>query len=187
MPSPKAVIAAHANTVRAALSYTGFLIWWMSSIHDWSTELCELTVYKVCQLVNSCGSQQHGVLLDLLKDWRGIGLAHWIANNIPVYYPWDQQVATVGRFLCLSWTVLSATIPSPPHNRDSNIIMAGTSISEDTKLALSLYDEFLQEIMLPDDHSSNPLSNNDDFSIYWIVDFRGWECQPLDNVRTACK
>ena len=184
-PSPEAAITACANAIRAALSYAGFLIWWTSSIHDWTAELPELTVYKVRQLVNSCGSQRRGVLVDLQKDWRGIGLAHWIANNVPVHYPWDRQVAAINRFLRLSPTVLSATIPSPPHDRDSDIIMAGTSISEDIKVTLSLYDEFLQEIEFPDDHNSNPLSNNDDFSIYWIVDFRGWECRPLDNAGVA--
>lgn len=63
--------------------------------------------------------------------------------------------------------------------------MAGTGISEHVKTTLALYDEFLQEIELPDDHSSKPLSNEDNFSIYWIVDFRGWECRPLDNVEVA--
>ena len=57
-PSPEAAITARANAVRAALSYAGFLIWWTSSIHDWTAELPELTVYKVRQLVNSCGSQR---------------------------------------------------------------------------------------------------------------------------------
>jgi len=34
--------------------------------------------------------------------------------------------------------------------------MVGTSISEQVKTTLALYDEFLQEIELPDDHSSTP-------------------------------
>jgi len=56
-PSPQAAITAHTDAVRAALSYTSFLIWWTSSIHDWTIELPELMVYNVCQLVNSCRSQ----------------------------------------------------------------------------------------------------------------------------------
>ena len=184
-PSPQAAITAHTDAVRAALSYTSFLIWWTSSIHDWTIELPELMVYNVCQLVNSCRSQWCSVLVDLHRDWRGIGLAHWIVNNIPVYYPWNQQITTNDCFLCLSPIMLFTAIPSPPHDRDSDIIMAGTSISEDTKLALSLYNEFLQEIKFPDDHKSKPLLSSDNFSIYWIVDFWGWECRPLDSIRTV--
>ena len=98
-PSPEAAIRVRADAVRAILSYAGFLIWWTSSIHDWATELPELTVYKTRQLVNSCGTQRRGVLVDLQKDWGGISLAHWIANGVPVYYPWNQQLASIDRFL----------------------------------------------------------------------------------------
>ena len=185
--SPEAAVRVRTDAVRAILSYTGFLIWWTSSIHDWMTKLPELTIYKTRQLVNSCGTQQCGVLVDLQKDWRGISLAHWIVNSVPVYYPWNWQIASVDHFLRLSPTILSATIPSPPHDRDSDIIMAGTSISEQVKTTLALYNEFLQEIELPDDNSSNPLLNNNNFPIYWIVDFQGWECRPLDNIEVTHK
>jgi len=151
------------------------------------TKLPELTIYKTRQLVNSCGTQQCGVLVDLQKDWRGISLAHWIVNSVPIYYPWNQQIASVDHFLRLSPTILSATIPSSPHDRDSDIIMAGTSISEQVKTTLALYNEFLQEIELPDENSSNPLLNNNNFPIYWIVDFQGWECRPLDNIEVTHK
>ena len=68
-PSPQAAITTRANAVRAALSYAGFLTWWTSSVHDWTTELPELMVYKIRQLVNSYGNQRRGVLVDLHKDW----------------------------------------------------------------------------------------------------------------------
>jgi len=183
--SPENVIRVQADTIRATLSYGGFVVWWATSIHDWSSDLTELTIYKIQQIINKCGTQRRGVLVDLAQDWREVGIAHWIANDIPVYYVWDNRLANTNRFLWLSPSILSTAIASMLNYDNQDIVMAGTGISDDEKETLALYDEFLQEIELPDNHTSNPLTAADEFSIYWIVDFCGWECRPLDTVAVA--
>ena len=179
------MIRVQADAIRATLSYGGFVVWWATSIHDWSSDLPELTIYKIQQIINKCGTQRRGVLVDLAQDWREVGIAHWIANNIPIYYVWDNRLANTNRFLWLLPSILSTAIASTPNYDNQDIVMAGTGISDNEKETLALYDEFLQEIELPDDHTSNPLTAADKFSIYWIVDFRGWECRLLDTVAVA--
>ena len=144
-----------------------------------------MTVYKIRHIVNKCGSARRGVLVDLEKDWRELSLAHWMANDIPVYYQWDDAIARHDRFLRLSPTVLAAVTASRPQGASSDITMASISISDDDDRTLALYDEFLQELELPTDHTSPPLTADNDFSIFWIVDFRGWECRALDSPSTA--
>ena len=184
-PTPEAAIRTRAEAIRASLTYSGFLGWWTTSIHDWTKDLPELTVYKIRCIVNEGGSARRGVLVDLQNDWRELSIAHWMTNDIPIYYQWDEAVDHHDRFLHLSPTILAAATASRPLGLSADITMANTSISRDDETTLTLYDEFLQELELPTDHTSSQLTASDDFSIYWIVDFRGWECRALDSSSTA--
>lgn len=184
-PTPEAAIRTRAEAIQASLAYNGFLSWWTTSIHDWPKELPELTVYKIRRIVNECGSVRQGVLVDLHNDWREINIAHWMANDIPVYYQWDDVADRQDRFLRLSPAILAVATASRPLGTSADITMASTGISPNNEVTLGLFDEFLQELELPTDHTSSPLTAGDDFSIYWIVDFRGWECRALDSSSTA--
>ena len=184
-PSQDSAIRTRAEAIRTSLAYSGFLIWWTTSIHDWAKELPELTVYKIRHIVNKCGSARRGVLVDLEKDWRELNIAHWMANDVPIYYPWDGTTNRHDRFLRLSPAILAAATASRPLGVSSDITMATAHISRNDEATLALYDEFLQELELPTDHTSSALTADHDFSIYWIVDFRGWECRALDSSSTA--
>ena len=183
--TPEAAIRTRAEAIRASLTYSGFLGWWTTSIHDWAKELPELTVYKIRRIVNECGLVRRGVLIDLENDWRELSIAHWIANDIPIYYRWDETIDHDDRFLRLSPTILAAATASRPLGISADITMASMVLSQHDEAAITLYDEFLQELELPTDHTSPPLTVDNDFSIYWIVDFRGWECRALDSPSTA--
>ena len=82
-PTPEAAIRTRAEAIRASLTYSGFLGWWTTSIHDWTKDLPELMVYKIRRIVNEGGSARQGVLVDLQNDWRELSIAHWMANH-----PW---------------------------------------------------------------------------------------------------
>ena len=174
-----------AKVIRFAIDYAGFMVWWTSSIPGWYKTLPEVAVGRIQHTVNSVSPARCGILVDLETAWREINIPHLIACGVPIAYKWTKMLETDERFLRLSPRILFASLPSPEGSPNADITMAGTLISEEDHLALSLYDEFLDEVEPPREAFVTPILPISVGSVFQIVNFKGWQARFFNGIDAA--
>ena len=174
-----------ATATRSTIDYAAFMVWWTSSIQGWDKTLPQVAVGRIRHAVNTVSPVRRGILVDLEASWRELNIPHLIACGVPITYKWNKTLEADERFLRLSPRILMACVPSSEGAPGTDITMAGTSISEDDRIALSLYDEFLDDKEPPSDTFASATSLIKEGSVFQIVDFKGWQARFFNGVDAA--
>ena len=174
-----------AKATRSAIDYAAFMVWWTSSIPGWDKSLPQVAVGRIRHAVNSVSPVCRGILVDLETSWRELNIPHLIACGVPIAYKWNKTLEGDERFLRLSPRILLASLPALEGSSGNDVTMASTSITEDDRIALSLYDKFLDENKPPNDAFISSTSLINDGSVFQIVDFKGWQTRYFSGVGAA--
>ena len=174
-----------AKAVQSAINYAAFMVWWTSSITGWDKTLPQVAVGRIRHAVNSVSPVRRGILVDLETSWRELNVPHLIACGVPIAYKWSKALEADERFLRLSPRILLASLPAPEEPSAADVTMAGTSISRNDRIALSLYDKFLDDIEPPSDAFAFMSAPINDGSVYQIIDFKGWQARYFYGADTA--
>jgi len=160
------------------LEYLGFINWWSSSVSRWEDSLHHwmvdyITGFRLRDL------KKRGVFLNLPGNWRSLNIAHLLAENVPVYYFWQEDTDKYPCFTRLSPSILQAY-----HNACSSLDktevygeeMLGFQDDIDT---IRRYDEFFQLRRAPDHITSPAHSDIPPNTVVYICDFDGWSARLL--------
>ena len=83
---------------RHVLEYLGFINWWSASVSKWENPL-QLWMVEYIAGFKLCDLKKRGVLLDFTKHWRSLNIRHLLAENVPVYYFWQEDLDDYPCFL----------------------------------------------------------------------------------------
>ena len=158
------------------LEYLGFINWWSSSISGWEDSLQSWMVDYIAGF-RLRDLKKRGVFIDLLKHWRSLNIGHLLAEDVPVYYFWQEDTDDYPCFTRLSPAILQAY-----HDTCSSLDKTGVFGHEmagylDEVETIKLYDEFFQRIREPD-HTTSPVhADIPPNAIIYICDFEGWSAR----------
>ncbi|EDR10034.1 uncharacterized protein LACBIDRAFT_325588 [Laccaria bicolor S238N-H82] len=163
-----------------ALEYLGFVNWWTSSVANWEDPLQQWMIdyiagFKLRDL------KKRGVLLDLSRQWRSLNIGHLLAEDVPVYYFWQDDTDDFPCFTRLSPSILQAY-----HDTCSSVDRTGVfgeemlGFQDDIKL-IRRYDEFFQLRRTPDHITSPAPSAIPPNAVVYICDFEGWSARRISD------
>lgn len=160
------------------LEYLGFLNWWSSSISGWDDPLQRWMVdyiksFKLHDL------KKRGVFIDLPRHWLVLNVGHLLAESVPVYYFWQEEMDDYPCFTRLSPTILQAY-----HNAcdmlDKTEVLGDEMVGfKDDIDTIRRYDEFFQLRRKPDHIASPSLSDVPPGATVYICDFEEWSARLL--------
>ena len=158
------------------LEYLGFINWWSSSVSRWEDPLQQWMIDYIAGF-RLRDLKKRGVFVNLPRHWRSLNIGHLLAENVPVYYFWQEETDDYPCFTRLSPSILQAY-----HNTCSELdktevygeAMAGFLDDIET---IKSYDEFFQLRCLPDHTTSPTYSDIPIAAVVYICDFKGWSAR----------
>lgn len=158
------------------LEYLGFINWWSSSVSRWEDSL-QLWMVEYISAFKLRDLKKRGVFLDLARQWRSLNVGHLLAEDVPVYYFWQEDSDDYPCFSRLSPTILQAyhdTCSALDRTEVFGEEMLGFQDDIDT---IKRYDEFFQ-LRFTSDHAGSPSpSAIPANAVVYICDFEGWSAR----------
>ncbi|EDQ98716.1 uncharacterized protein LACBIDRAFT_296822, partial [Laccaria bicolor S238N-H82] len=118
--------------------------------------------------------KKRGVFVDLPRHWHVLNIGHLLAENVPVYYFWQEDNDDYPCFARLSPTILQAYHDACDTLDRSELLEGDMMGFQDDIDAIKQYDEFFQLRRTPDHTSSPSFSDIPPNATVYICDFEGW-------------
>ena len=158
------------------LEYLGFINWWSSSVSGWESSLQTWMVDFIAGF-RLRDLKKRGVFIDLPKHWRSLNIGHLLANDVPVYYFWQDDTDDYPCFTRLSPAILQAYHDTCSSLDRTEVLGAEMAGFQDDIETIGLYDEFFQRRRAPDHTTSPAHSEIPPDAVVYICDFEGWSAR----------
>lgn len=164
-----------AAAQRAMLDRIAYVRWWITCLPS-KRELIGGMDLRDFEEAGYDKWEKRGVLLKLERDWEQVNIPTLLQHNVPIYYPWTDNLAKQPRFSRLDPAVLQAYHSFAIEDMESDEIPLWTDIFPQ----LAQFSPFLERISRPGtDKAGLGLTLASDE--YFICDFRGWRKRPISN------
>ena len=155
------------------LEYLGFINWWSSSVSGWQDPLQRWMVDYIASF-KLRDLKKRGVFLDLLRHSKWLNIGHLLAENVPVYYFWQEDMDDYPCFTRLSPAVLQAYHDTCSSLDKTEVYGEEMLGFQDEVAMIKHYDEFFQPRHAPE-HDASPISLDiPPNAVAYICDFEGW-------------
>ena len=166
------------NAKGRVLEYLGFINWWSSSISGWEDSLQQWMIDYIASF-RLRNLKKRGVFIDLPRHWLSLNIGHLLAEEVPVYYFWQEDTNDYPCFTRLSPSILQAyhdtcSTLDKTEVFGNEMVAFGDDIS-----VIRQYDEFFQLRRAPDHTSSKAHDDIPPNAIVRICDFEGWSARQL--------
>ena len=158
--------------------YLGFLNWWSSSVTHWDAPL-ERWMIDFINSFQLRSLRKRGVLVDLARHYRTLNVGHLLAEDVPLYYYWMEEMGEQPCFIRLSPIVLQA-YHDACEALDRAEVFAADMIGFQGELeVIKTYDDFFQLRQDPGNMSSPVFADISSSAKVYICDFEGWKSRLL--------
>ena len=171
--SAQAADAVGGDAKARAKEYLGFLNWWSSSVTDWDAPL-EGWMVDYINSFQLRSLRKRGVLVDVLQHFRTLNVGHLLAENVPLYYFWMNDMGNHPRFTRLSPTILQAYHDACEALDKAEVFGADMIGFQDEIDVIKTYDNFFQLRYDPYNMSSPCFTDIPSSAKVYICDFEGW-------------
>ena len=160
------------------LEYLGFINWWSSSISGWEDSLQHWMVDYIASF-KLRDLKKRGVFLDLPAQWKVLNIAHLLAENVPVYYFWQEETDDYPCFTRLSPSILQAYHDACDSLDKTEVFGSEMLGFQDDVETMKRYDDFFQLRHTPDHITSPTHADIPPNAVVYICDFEGWSARLL--------
>ncbi|KIJ91334.1 hypothetical protein K443DRAFT_14485 [Laccaria amethystina LaAM-08-1] len=123
--------------------------------------------------------KKRGVFLDLPVHWKSLNVAHLLAENVPVYYFWQEDTYNYPCFTRLSPSIIQAYHDACSALDKTEVFGEEMLGFEDSVETMKRYDNFFQLRRAPDHITSPTHADIPPNAVVYICDFEGWSARSL--------